>query len=96
MAVRYENECCDCAVPLYPCRGASCPNRHVPHVFCDNCGDEIVDEDLFDDGNGILMCAVCLERKLLDVGVDIYDEDFNYEDYADVVSIEDYIEQERI
>ena len=70
----------------------------VPFLFIlaeEQVGEEIVDEDLFDDGNGILMCAVCLERKLLDTGVDIYDEHFDYEDYADVVSIEDYIEQER-
>lgn len=39
--VKYENHCCDCATPAYPCRGASCPNRSVEVHYCDNCGYEI-------------------------------------------------------
>ena len=35
-----DNECCDCAVSSYPCMGSSCPNRHVTHYYCDECGNE--------------------------------------------------------
>jgi hypothetical protein len=35
--LKYENRCCGCAVPAYPCLGASCPNRHVPVHYCDKC-----------------------------------------------------------
>ena len=31
--ITYENECCGCAVPAYPCMGDACPNRHV-HDVC--------------------------------------------------------------
>lgn len=40
MAVEYRNECCDCAVPAYPCLGDICPNRHVKYLVCDNCGED--------------------------------------------------------
>ena len=91
--VRFENDCCDCAVPAYPCRGADCPNRHVAHVYCDNCGGEVVDDDLWDDGNGMYICTDCLERKLQDLGIDTEYEDFYYADYADAISVDRMIEE---
>ena len=36
---RYENHCCDCAVPAYPCIGSSCPNINVPTYYCDVCNN---------------------------------------------------------
>ena len=44
--VKYEDECCGCAVPAYPCRGESCGNRHVKHLYCDDCGADV--ERLYD------------------------------------------------
>ena len=41
MAIRYENQCCSCAVPAYPCLGDSCPNRRVKILECDKCHDEV-------------------------------------------------------
>lgn len=38
--VRYENHCCECAVPGYPCMGSSCPNVNVPVYYCDICNDD--------------------------------------------------------
>ncbi len=93
MAVRFEDECVGCP-PEMGCLGSCCPNRNVPRVYCDNCGEELYDEDAWDDGSGIYMCANCLERKLRDAGVDVEAEDFKYEDYADAVSLETLIEQE--
>ena len=57
--VRYENHCCDCAVPGYPCLGSSCPNRNVPVYYCDECGDEI-DGDIY-DADGKELCEECLK-----------------------------------
>lgn len=37
--IKYENHCCDCAVPGYPCRGNSCPNMNVPIAYCDICSN---------------------------------------------------------
>ena len=57
--IKYEDECCGCAVPAYPCLGSSCPNRHVAHYYCDHCDAEVDPEDLYEyDGEEI--CGDCL------------------------------------
>ena len=38
--IKYENHCCDCAVPAYPCVGSSCPYMNVPVYYCDYCSDD--------------------------------------------------------
>lgn len=53
---RITNECCDCASPSYPCRGASCPNRNVTRYYCDRCGSE---SELY-DYDGEELCQDCL------------------------------------
>ena len=57
MAIRYEDECCGCAVPAYPCMGDACPNRNVPHFYCDKCDEDV--EELYETENGQL-CAECV------------------------------------
>lgn len=59
--VSYENECCDCAVPGYPCIGSSCPNRHVKHYYCDECKDDVEKLYRFD---GEELCLDCIEKRL--------------------------------
>ena len=59
--VRYENQCCDCAVPGYPCRGSYCPNRHVPVHYCDKCRYEIEGDDGIYDVDGEELCEECLK-----------------------------------
>lgn len=53
----YENECCSCAVPAYPCMGDACPNRNVPHLYCNKCKEDV--EDLYKTEDGEL-CAECV------------------------------------
>lgn len=53
------NECCDCAVPAYPCIGESCFRRHVPHWYCDICEAEEEPEHLF-VYDGYELCLECL------------------------------------
>ena len=43
---KYENHCCDCATPNYPCRGSSCPNRKVLVQEVNEVDDEVDDEDV--------------------------------------------------
>lgn len=38
--IRYENHCCNCAVPAYPCIGNSCPYANVPVYYCDYCDND--------------------------------------------------------
>lgn len=58
--ITYKNECCDCAVPAYPCMGSACPERNVLHLYCDDCGDE-ADKLYKVDGEEI--CEDCLTRR---------------------------------
>ena len=58
--IRYENRCCDCAVPGYPCLGSSCPNRKVPVYYCDKCGDEI--DEVYEVDSEEL-CEECLKER---------------------------------
>ena len=57
---KYENECCDCAVPSYPCMGDSCPLRKVPHYYCDKCGEE----DVLYHFDGLELCLECIKEEL--------------------------------
>ena len=56
---RYEDHCCGCAAPGYPCLGASCPNRNVPVHYCDNCGEEL--DEIYDVDDKEL-CEECLKE----------------------------------
>lgn len=55
--VKYEDECVGCASPGYPCQGENCPNRKVPHYYCDICGHEIDGIPIFD--YGYELCNIC-------------------------------------
>ena len=55
-----KSECCDCATPLYPCRGENCPNRRNV-LICENCGEEF--EKLYRTEDGDL-CEECVLSKL--------------------------------
>ena len=59
----YEDRCCGCAVPGYPCLGSSCPNRNVPVYYCDKCKDEI-DGNIY-DVDGEELCEDCLKEMFL-------------------------------
>lgn len=62
MAIRYENQCCDCAVPGYPCLGNACKRRHVEVHYCDRCGYEIPDGEIY-EADGEELCEDCLKEK---------------------------------
>lgn len=61
--IKIINECCDCAVPAYPCLGSACPRRNVPHYYCDKCKDE---ERLY-YYEGQELCIGCIEDLLEEV-----------------------------
>lgn len=45
--IKIENECCNCAVPGYPCRGDLCPLQRVVRIYCDKCRAEITGEKFY-------------------------------------------------
>ena len=61
--IRYENQCCDCAVPAYPCLGASCHRRHVKIYECDNCNEEVDAGELY-EFDGEQLCIDCIKERL--------------------------------
>lgn len=52
--IKTSDECVDCGLP---CLGYLCPNRHIRHLICDKCGDE-VDKLYILDGEEL--CEDCL------------------------------------
>lgn len=56
---RLENECVGCP-PELGCLGESCPNRNVPHFYCDKCKEEAVLYE-YEDGE---YCIDCIAKKL--------------------------------
>lgn len=56
--ITYENEC----VGPCPqgCMGSSCRYQHVPHYFCDECGEEFDPEDLYENGGDSMICTECI------------------------------------
>lgn len=62
--IKYENHCCDCAVPGYPCLGNSCPRINVPVYYCDWCNNDTYAEH---DIEGDHYCGDCAKAYLKDV-----------------------------
>ncbi len=54
-----ENECVGCP-PHMGCMGSSCPNRNVPHFYCDSCGNE----DVLYEYEGGEYCIECIKEML--------------------------------
>ena len=65
MGIRYEDDCCNCAVPGYPCTGE---HKHVPHYDCDDCGEEFYPSELYRYEDKML-CVDCLVRQFEKVGI---------------------------
>lgn len=64
--LRFENHCCECATPNYPCRGASCPLRRVPVHYCDKCDPkaQFPLEEVY-EADGKELCEDCLKEIFL-------------------------------
>lgn len=58
--VKYENECVFCTAHGLNCIGYNCPNRHVKHLYCDKCKDDV--EELY-NFEGVQLCKECLLKK---------------------------------
>ena len=58
--VKFENDCVSCGLP---CLGSTCPNRNVPHFYCDDCKSEVYEGDLFEFG-GEELCIDCIKDRL--------------------------------
>jgi hypothetical protein len=50
----YENDCVGC-----PQGCINCGRRHTPHLYCDECGDEISTDDMYKVDDKML-CRGCV------------------------------------
>ena len=66
--VKYENHCCDCAVPGYPCLGIGCPRVNVPVYYCDICDNATYAEY---DIAGEHYCEDCAKDYLREIFKDL-------------------------
>lgn len=57
-----ENHCCDCKSPSYPCLGSACPLRHEVVYYCDECGEQLYMDEIYEVDNKHL-CLDCLKVK---------------------------------
>lgn len=57
---RIENDCVCCEIP---CR--DCGLKHVEHFYCDNCGEELTEDELYQlyDSD---YCEECCEKEIKD------------------------------
>lgn len=64
--IKYENHCCHCAVPGYPCLGAGCDLVNVPVHYCDTpqCEAELPDGEIY-EVDGEELCEECLKERFL-------------------------------
>lgn len=60
---KYEDQCCGCAAPAYPCLGSKCPRRNVLVQYCDICGAETDELYAIDDTD---YCSECYDKLLYD------------------------------
>ena len=56
----YENECVGCDLP---CLGSGCSLTHVPHYYCDICGDELVETEIAYHDDDYIECINCHEEE---------------------------------
>lgn len=61
--IKYRDECVGCP-PERGCLGSSCPNRNIPVVICDICGEELwhTDDEWEKDGD-YHVCNKCKEKE---------------------------------
>jgi formylmethanofuran dehydrogenase subunit E len=59
MAIRIENHCVDCGIH---CLGSICPRRRVEVHYCDKCGEELPDDEIYEADDEEL-CEECLKER---------------------------------
>ena len=66
MAIRCEDECVGCPTEM-GCMGSACPNRNVPHLYCDRCKEEA---DTLYEYEGEQVCIDCILESLNKVEIE--------------------------
>lgn len=69
--IKFEDECVGCDLP---CLGNVCNYKHVPHLYCDDCGSDV--DILYTDNNSQLCvdCYLAIADKITIEDVDSEDD----------------------
>lgn len=62
----YTNECVGCP-PEMGCLSNRCPHMNVPHLYCDECMEEV--EELY-EFEGDELCIECIKDRLVKIELD--------------------------
>lgn len=65
--IAYEDECCGCVSPGYPCIGETCINKNVKHLYCDKCNADVEVLFIVDDKE---ICEDCLLENFSAITLD--------------------------
>lgn len=70
--LKYENDCVNCALPCI-----DCGRKHVPHMYCDSCGEETdVLYHMIDSAHdNQYICKECRDSLFEVITLDNYYED---------------------
>lgn len=67
--IRVTDDCVNCNASLYPCLGGYCSLKDVPHYYCDKCGNEVDEGELYYYDNE----EVCIDCIIEDLEVVKYE-----------------------
>lgn len=75
--LKYENDCVNCALPCI-----DCGRKHVPHMYCDSCGEETdVLYHMIDSAyDSQYICKECRDSLFEVITLDNYLDSYYYED----------------
>lgn len=62
--IRIEDHCVGCTDLGMHCLGFACRNRNVEVHYCDKCGAELPDDEIY-DVDGEELCEDCLKEKFI-------------------------------
>lgn len=55
---RYEDDCVNCDIPC-----CNCGLKHAEHIYCDNCGEELTEDELYQVYDSDY-CEECCEKEI--------------------------------
>lgn len=80
--IKYEDDCVGCP-PEIGCFGSSCPQRNVPHTYCDRCGAEA---KLYSFPGEEEICEDCMTQEMNDAFLSL-----TFNEKCEIMDVEEVI-----
>jgi len=79
--IKYEDECVGCPSEI-GCLGSSCPNRNIPHTYCDRCEDEA--KLYAHNDNTEQLCKKCMNKEF-----ELAWKELSFEDKCEIFGVKE-------